>query len=286
MAATPTPALNKALIAAQAKISNVAANSKNSHFGNTYADLGAVLEVVRPVLSENGIAVTQHTEIANGGGVVLVTTLLHESGEERSGYYPIEPAKRDPQGLGAALTYGRRYALAAMVGIAQADDDGESQRRKGDQQRPEKSERREQRQERRDERPREREQRPAKPANGEKPATGDKPDFIKGLRERRLRYADRFANWAHGVPYAQLGAAKREVLNTMFKVLPQSRTNDLFKGEPDSLEGDERIMAKLEHADLDVLEKHLVDAGQLAPRTERAAPSTTDAAAAPQGAAR
>jgi hypothetical protein len=55
---------------------------------------------------------------------VLVTRLIHESGEWLGSRYPVHPVKADPQGEGSALTYARRYALMALVGIAPEDDDG------------------------------------------------------------------------------------------------------------------------------------------------------------------
>jgi hypothetical protein len=55
---------------------------------------------------------------------VVVTTLAHETGQWVRGRLALPLAKTDPQGIGSAITYGRRYALAAMVGVAPEDDDG------------------------------------------------------------------------------------------------------------------------------------------------------------------
>jgi hypothetical protein len=57
-------------------------------------------------------------------GVLIDTHLLHVSGEFISGQLKMKPVKNDPQGIGSCITYARRYALAAMVGIYQTDDDG------------------------------------------------------------------------------------------------------------------------------------------------------------------
>jgi hypothetical protein len=53
----------------------------------------------------------------------LTTTLRHISGESISGVYPVNPVKNDPQSIGSALTYSRRYSLMAMLGIVADDDD-------------------------------------------------------------------------------------------------------------------------------------------------------------------
>lgn len=92
----------------------------------TYADLASVLDAVRAPLSKNGLSVVQLPMQSDKDGIVLRTTLLHESGEWMASELYL-PADRmgGVHGMGSALTYARRYALAAMVGIAQDDDDGE-----------------------------------------------------------------------------------------------------------------------------------------------------------------
>ena len=93
----------------------------------TYADLAAVLDAVRAGLAANGLAVIQQPFARPEGGVLLRTTLAHSSGEWIASEISL-PADRmgGIQGWGSALTYARRYALAAMVGIAQDDDDGQA----------------------------------------------------------------------------------------------------------------------------------------------------------------
>lgn len=115
-------ALAKALSAAQGEIKGALKDSLNPHFRSKYADLSSVWEVARPVLAKNGLSVIQTTRL-DGERVVLVTTLAHQTGEWMRGEYPLEPVKRDPQGYGSAMTYARRYTLAAALGIAQVDDD-------------------------------------------------------------------------------------------------------------------------------------------------------------------
>ena len=93
----------------------------------TYADLAAVIDAVRAGLAANGLAIVQAPFPQAGGGVLLRTTLMHSSGEWMASEISL-PADRMGaiQGWGSALTYARRYALAAMVGIAQDDDDGQA----------------------------------------------------------------------------------------------------------------------------------------------------------------
>lgn len=118
------PELYAALAKAQGEITNAAKNSKNPHFKSDYADLASILDTVKPALTKNGIAVIQST--AFDGSMVSVTTVLaHASGGTVSSEASCVPAKMDGQGIGSATTYLRRYSLAAMTGVAQADLDGE-----------------------------------------------------------------------------------------------------------------------------------------------------------------
>ena len=116
----PAAALSKA----QGAIKGAIKDSANPFFKSSYADLASVWDAARAPLAANGLAVVQTTELPGDGGAVLVTTLCHESGEWIDGMLPIRPVKDDPQGMGSAITYMRRYALAAIVGIAPEDDDG------------------------------------------------------------------------------------------------------------------------------------------------------------------
>jgi hypothetical protein len=116
--------LAKALVKVQAVVEGAKKDSANPFFKSKYADLESVWGVCRPPLTENGLAVVQTTE-PNEHGITLVTTLLHTSGQWMRGKLSMRPVKDDPQGLGSCITYARRYALAALVGVVQVDDDGE-----------------------------------------------------------------------------------------------------------------------------------------------------------------
>ena len=115
-------ALAAALAKAQGEMENAGKNSVNPHFKSKYADLAEILNTVRPVLSKHGLAVTQFP--AFEGNIASVETILtHSSGEWMSGICSAPVQKADPQGVGSALTYLRRYSLAAVCGLAQEDDD-------------------------------------------------------------------------------------------------------------------------------------------------------------------
>jgi hypothetical protein len=117
--------LATALAKAQGEIENAHKNATNPHFGKTYADLAEVLNTARPVLSKHGLSVVQLPGWEDGR-LTVETMLMHTSGEWVSGVAQSPIQKQDPQGVGAACTYLRRYSLAAVCGIAQEDDDAES----------------------------------------------------------------------------------------------------------------------------------------------------------------
>jgi hypothetical protein len=112
----------EALANAQAELTDPVKDSINPHFKSRYADLATILKTVRPVLARHGIAVTQTTNITDNDTVILITALMWR-GESIIGRYPVAPVKADPQGYGSAMTYARRYALQAIVGVAADDDD-------------------------------------------------------------------------------------------------------------------------------------------------------------------
>ena len=123
--------LAAALAAAQGKITGALKDSSNPFFKSKYADLASCWEACRIPLSENGLAVIQ-TTAESADGVIVLTTLVHKSGEWIRGTLMMKPIKADPQGVGSCITYARRYALAAIVGLAQIDDDANAASSKGE----------------------------------------------------------------------------------------------------------------------------------------------------------
>lgn len=115
--------IGAALAKAQGEIEGAKKDSQNPFFKSSYADLASIWGACREPLSKNGLSIAQ-TTYSHEGQLYLETTLLHSSGEWISGELPIRPVKDDPQGVGSAITYMRRYGLQAMVGIAPEDDDG------------------------------------------------------------------------------------------------------------------------------------------------------------------
>lgn len=117
--------LAAALIAAQKEMPAVPPDSVNPHFKSKFVSLGHLIAKVRPVLNKHGLGFTQYPSRAEDGTPTLVTILLHTSGERLESEAPLLLPKQDPQGQGSAITYMRRYALAATLGISdQEDDDG------------------------------------------------------------------------------------------------------------------------------------------------------------------
>lgn len=130
-------ALAAALAKAQGSLNAALKDSKNPHLKNKYADLASIWNAAREPLAANELAVIQTTE-RDEGGQHLVTTLAHSSGEWIRGQLEIGTmgAMRDDKGnlkgvnyyqaLGSSISYMRRYALAAIVGVIQDDDDAHS----------------------------------------------------------------------------------------------------------------------------------------------------------------
>jgi hypothetical protein len=138
--------LATALAVAQSKIKNAPKDAKNPFFNTRYADLAGVWDACREALTANGLSVTQHPTMSFQGEPQLVVTakerggervsvrcvmqvtlhtrLLHKSGEWMESTLTALLPSADPQTVGSSLTYLRRYGLAAMVGVAAEDDDG------------------------------------------------------------------------------------------------------------------------------------------------------------------
>ena len=116
--------LATALCAAQAEMQAAKKESVNPHLRSKYADLASIWDAIRVPLTKNGLCVSQVFEADHTEGEVLVrTVLMHKSGQSISSALKLPIAKRDPQGVGSAITYARRYGLSAIVGATADDDD-------------------------------------------------------------------------------------------------------------------------------------------------------------------
>lgn len=122
MAGTAKKTLVEALIEFQKDLPAVGLDGDNPHFKSKFATLGNVTKEVLPKLNAVGLSYTVGSFVDNGV-LILDAHLLHESGDSRSMQFPITAT--DPQKVGSAVTYYRRYALAALTGVvADVDDDG------------------------------------------------------------------------------------------------------------------------------------------------------------------
>lgn len=116
--------ISEALSKAQGSIKHATFDSTNPHFKSKYASLSAVMDSCKQPLSDNGIAIIQGASVVEKR-LLISTMLAHTSGEWIRDSLSIALEKDTAQGIGSAITYGRRYALSAIVGIvADEDDDG------------------------------------------------------------------------------------------------------------------------------------------------------------------
>lgn len=116
--------LAEALAKAQGQIEGAVKGKVNPAFRSKYADLASVWDACREALTANGLSVIQSPGEIAEGRMAMTTMLLHSSGEWVRGHLTIPLGKVDAHGYGSATTYARRFALAAFVGVAPEDDDG------------------------------------------------------------------------------------------------------------------------------------------------------------------
>lgn len=113
----------KAMIKVQSEIQNPINSADNPFFHSKYSPLDEILDMIRPLMVKNKMVLMQ---FAGGDGTYasVTTMIMHESGEWiKSDSLSIKPAKMDAQGIGSAITYGRRYTLLSIFGIMGDDDD-------------------------------------------------------------------------------------------------------------------------------------------------------------------
>src|SRR4029077_4145731 len=110
--------LAKALATARGSFNKVEKSSSNPFYKSKYADLAVIIDATYKALSDNGLSVMQFPGEVNGGAVTILTMLLHASGQWVSEETTMPVSKNDAQGVGSALTYGRRYALQSLLNVA------------------------------------------------------------------------------------------------------------------------------------------------------------------------
>ncbi len=119
-----------ALSKAQGAMQPAKFNKINPHFKNRYADFTSCMDACREPLSNNGLSIMQYCEMINEKPM-LVTMLAHISGQWIKSNFPLLPKTMDSQGIGSAMTYGKRYCLSAMLGIVSDDEDDDAEAASG-----------------------------------------------------------------------------------------------------------------------------------------------------------
>jgi len=121
--------LAQALAKAQGEYKSVGFNRENPYFKSGYADLDAIMKAVRPALAKNSLAFIQQTQITKEGATMLHSKLMHSSGQWLEARNRIVPAKNDAQTYGSTMSYHKRYAAMALLGVTvsqdSTDDDAE-----------------------------------------------------------------------------------------------------------------------------------------------------------------
>ena len=120
----------KAFVAAQSEMPEIAKSKKatipmrsGGGYEYSYADLPAIIDAVRPILSKHGLAFAQSVETTETHDISITTRVYHAGGGVQSFGPLLLPGGNDARGAGSAITYGRRYALCAALGIAADEDD-------------------------------------------------------------------------------------------------------------------------------------------------------------------
>ncbi len=118
-----------ALAKAQGAYPTIGADRENPYFKSNYADMHMIMKAVRPALAQNGLSLTQDTRFSQDGATILHTRLWHCSGQWLETRARILPPKNTIQDYGSTLTYNKRYAAMALLGVTidrdPSDDDGE-----------------------------------------------------------------------------------------------------------------------------------------------------------------
>ena len=113
--------LCKALASFHSQVEKIKKDAKNPFFKSKYASLSNILDTIAAPMNASGLIISQHPT----GSDTLITILLHsETGEYLQSEYNIHPVKMDPQSIGSAITYARRYAIGAILSLNIDDDDG------------------------------------------------------------------------------------------------------------------------------------------------------------------
>lgn len=117
-------AIAPALIKAQSQMQGIIKEGKNPAFKSKYVTLDSILDTLRPILTSNGLMLTQGSTPPWGvESITVESRIIHTSGEWIATTVTIPVTKPDAHGLGSALTYGRRYSVSALLAISADEDD-------------------------------------------------------------------------------------------------------------------------------------------------------------------
>jgi len=114
----------KKLLEFQMKVSSISKDSENPFFKSKYFDINKLLEIIKPVLNEMEVVILQPLDNVNGRPAL--STVLYDTKESKTLYSSTItlPDLTDPQKMGSAITYYRRYSLQSLLGLEAEDDDG------------------------------------------------------------------------------------------------------------------------------------------------------------------
>ncbi len=116
--------LAASMSSAQGAMPGASKDSANPFFKSKYADLASVMQAIRAPFAQNNLSFIQGTGKTEHGEIVVTTRIMHSSGQWVECDTVLSPVKDDPQGIGSAISYGKRYGLQSLAGVPSVDDDG------------------------------------------------------------------------------------------------------------------------------------------------------------------
>lgn len=116
--------LATALSKAQGEIEGAVKDSTNPFFKQNYADLESVIQAIKAPLAKYGLSFSQPTDFDDDGREFVETMIMHSSGQWLKGRLLIKSKDNSPQAQGSGISYAKRYALQAILGVSSTDDDG------------------------------------------------------------------------------------------------------------------------------------------------------------------
>src|SRR5574343_435914 len=113
----------KKLLEFQQRVEAIKKDSQNPFFKSNYFDINSLLAEIKPLLSELRLVLTQPLQVLDGKNVLVTVVTDEETEEEILVSRILLPDLQDPQKLGSAITYYRRYSLQSLLALQAEDDD-------------------------------------------------------------------------------------------------------------------------------------------------------------------